>query len=93
MNDELIGGVQAFAIIATILLASGLGAVLLRGLWRWIERGTAPAPAGDLEELKARVAELEADRGRVAELEERVDFAERLLADRERVPERLGDGA
>jgi hypothetical protein len=93
MNEDLIGGVQAFAIIATILLAGGLGVVLLRGLWRWIERGTAPTPSGDLDELRARVAELEAERGRVAELEERVDFAERLLAERERTPERLGGGS
>lgn len=92
MNGDLLAGVQAFAAIASILFAGGLGAVLLRGLWRWIERGTAATPGGDLEELKARVAELEAERGRVAELEERVDFAERLLADRERVPERLGNG-
>jgi hypothetical protein len=92
MNNEVLGGVQAFAAIAAILFAGGLGAVLLRGLWRWIERGTA-APSGDLDELRARVAELESERGRMAELEERVDFAERLLADRERVPERLGGGA
>lgn len=79
MNGDLLAGVQAFAAIALILFFGGLGAVLLRGLYRWIERGTSGG-AGDLEELRQRVAELEAERGRVAELEERVDFAERLLA-------------
>ena len=38
--------------------------------------------AGDMDELRQRVAELEAERGHVAELSERVDFAERLLAQR-----------
>ena len=43
----------------------------------------------ELDELRARVAELEQGQARVQELEERVDFAERLLAQRE--PERLAD--
>jgi hypothetical protein len=34
----------------------------------------------ELAELRQRLGELEAQQGRVAELEERVDFAERLLA-------------
>ena len=38
--------------------------------------------ASEVDELRARVAELEAERGHVAELAERVDFAERLLAQR-----------
>jgi hypothetical protein len=38
--------------------------------------------ASEVDELRARVAELEAERGYVAELAERVDFAERLLAQR-----------
>jgi hypothetical protein len=33
-----------------------------------------------LEEMRQRLGELEAQQARVAELEERVDFAERLLA-------------
>jgi tetrahydromethanopterin S-methyltransferase subunit G len=38
--------------------------------------------------LQARVTELEAEHERLAEIEERLDFAERLLA-RQRDPERL----
>lgn len=50
---------------------------------RTIGRGSGPAP-GALQEhvdaLEARVAQLEAEHDRVLELEERVDFAERMLA-------------
>ena len=42
-----------------------------------------------MEELERRVVELEAGQQRVAELEERLDFAERLLA-KQRDAERLG---
>jgi uncharacterized coiled-coil protein SlyX len=38
-------------------------------------------------ELESRVAELSADQLRIAELEERLDFAERLLAQRHDAPE------
>ena len=57
------------------------------------------AESGELEPIKARLAELEAAQGasgaleqtdrRLAELEERVDFAERLLIKSERRPEQL----
>ncbi len=61
-----------------------------RALGRWIEGKVGRSAGPELEELSARVAELEA-RGpitgetdlvarRLAELEERVDFTERLLA-------------
>ena len=33
----------------------------------------------EIDELRLRVGELEADRGRLIEVEERLDFAERLL--------------
>ena len=51
-----------------------------RAIWIKGEPGKlAPELQGQVEALEARVAELEADRERMAELEERVDFAERLL--------------
>lgn len=46
---------------------------------------------GELDDLHARVAGGEALQQRVAELEERLDFAERLLSQR-REAERLGRG-
>jgi hypothetical protein len=36
----------------------------------------------EVDELRQRVVELEAEHGRMQELEERVDFAERMLAQR-----------
>ena len=61
------------------------GAVALIGVGvKRLER-SAPdgaALAGELAELRERVAEGEGLRERVLELEERLDFAERLLAQR-----------
>jgi hypothetical protein len=67
---------------------------LMRAIARRIEgRATAPDPAlrGELEELKVRLSEVEHMQHRVAELEDRVDFAERLLAQR-READRVGPG-
>ena len=78
--------------IATIVAITGiLGFVALgpigRALARRIE-GKAVDPGG-LHELRDRLADLEGVRSHVAELEERLDFAERLLAQRSE-PARLG---
>jgi flagellar biosynthesis/type III secretory pathway M-ring protein FliF/YscJ len=65
-----------------------LGLVALIVLWpvmvalaRRIERrgGEDPALRGEVEELRHRLADVEASQGRIADLEERLDFAERLL--------------
>lgn len=63
-------------------------ALLLYPLMRAIARRIEGAGRGDpnllaeVEGLRARVAELDALQHRLSELEERVDFAERLLAQR-----------
>lgn len=74
------GEIIQLGVVATLLaFGAGFGLVVLRLIWKRTDR-----PAGlvsvDMQELQTRVAELEAERGRIAELEERVDFAERLLA-------------
>ena len=51
-------------------------------------RSTGEVQAERVAELESRVAELESQQGRVLELEERLDFAERLLA-QERGPARI----
>jgi hypothetical protein len=51
-----------------------------RALRRRTELDTESAPARQIAELEDRVAELEAVQGRMLELEERLDFAERMLA-------------
>jgi len=59
---------------------------LFRAIGRRIEGRTAdPALQREVEELRERVRDLEAGQGRYAELEERLDFAERLLAQRREV--------
>lgn len=51
-----------------------------RAIWVKGEPGKAgPELQQRVEMLEGQVAELEADRARLAELEERLDFAERLL--------------
>lgn len=56
---------------------------------RWLDaksRRDAAVPSEELHKLQREVDELRALPGRLAELEERLDFAERLLArERERV--------
>ncbi|MGH7516676.1 MAG: hypothetical protein ACREOC_04280 [Gemmatimonadales bacterium] len=62
-----------------------------RAVGRLIE-GPKRGPAADdpvVHDLRARVEQLEAERGRIAELEERIDFAERMLA-QQREPGRIG---
>ena len=53
-----------------------------RGLATLPPESTAEVEASRLFDLEQRVADLEAAHDRILELEERVDFAERLLAQR-----------
>ena len=78
-----------FMLTMTLILGAGVVLILRgpvgRALARRIEgqSGVAEQLAGRVEELESRIAELEQDRARTAELEERVDFAERLIARQE----------
>lgn len=83
-----------FLIVVAVLAAATIILYpLIRGIARRIEgRGGMDAEArAELQELRERVSRLEEGHPRMTELEERVDFAERLLAQRE--PERLRGGA
>lgn len=87
---------QVTLLIAVAFLAASAVVLypLMRALGRRLEgrAGTSdPAVLNELEQLRQRVAELEGMQHRVMELEERVDFAERLLSQR-REPERLPRG-
>lgn len=81
-------------VLIVIAVVAGCVAVLyplMRALGRRIEGRTAAADStlrGEVDQLQSRVGELEALHHRVMELEERVDFAERLLSQR-REAERL----
>lgn len=82
-----------FGIAMTIAGAYGF-VMLARAFTRRLEGGTrsnAPLLA-ELDDLRARVTDSERLEGRMAELEERLDFAERMLA-QQRDPERLSGGS
>ena len=55
---------------------------IVRAIGRRIEGAGAANPAvlGELEDLRGRIHELEAGQTRMAEIEDRLDFAERMLA-------------
>lgn len=76
---------QVVAIIA-IAMVAGVALVLYplaRALARRLEgRGAGNELLQQVDELRERVRDLEASQHRVAELEERLDFTERLLAQR-----------
>ena len=79
MSDPGLG-----VVIPVVAIVMGLVAIL-RPIVHVLARrlgGQASDPGlpAELDELRARVAESEQLQGRVAELEERLDFAERLLA-------------
>ena len=84
---------KTIAIVAVMVAAfiSALLYPLVRAYARRLE-GSAPnaAMGEELKEINARLVELQQGQARMAELEERLDFAERLLAQgRERDPARL----
>lgn len=65
---------------------------LMRAIGRRLEgKTTNPALQSDVDQLRHRLTEVESIQHRVMELEERVDFAERMLSQR-RETERLGGG-
>ncbi|MHB1328779.1 MAG: hypothetical protein ACYC2K_11315 [Gemmatimonadales bacterium] len=75
-EEVLIAGVM----IIGIIVAGIVFGPLIRAYARRIEgKGVDAQLAGEVDHLRARVAELESVQHRVAELEERVDFSERLL--------------
>lgn len=89
---------EVFLITLTLVGGTFLGWKLLVPLVHALARRLEGKPAGadpaELTELRGRVQELEAQQGRVYELEERLDFAERLLSqqrDQARLP--AGDEA
>jgi hypothetical protein len=82
MLSLVVAGSAGFVLI-------GLGSALVKRLGPKVEGSEMPA-SPQVEQLEARIAELEHVASRVMELEERVDFAERMLA-QHRAPGRIGD--
>lgn len=82
------------------LIGFAMGGSVLYGVYRTVNQSLerrhelrlseGPGGSAQMRQLEERVADLEAHLGRVAELEERLDFAERVLAKEGRGP-LLGD--
>jgi Tfp pilus assembly protein PilO len=68
---------MVIAILATTLLIAW---PLVRALARRLEGGATKELLAELDGLRGRVQQLEEGQARLGELEERVDFAERMLA-------------
>ena len=87
-------GVTALIAVAFFAACAFVLYPLMRAIGRRIEGragGSDPALRAEVEQLRGRLGEVEALQHRVMELEERVDFAERLLAQR-READRLPGG-
>lgn len=82
------------AVLTLLIIVGGIVLYpLIRAYARRIEgRGQEPAMLEEVQELRDRVAELEQSVSRMHELEERVDFAERMMT-QQSDRARLGDGA
>jgi hypothetical protein len=83
--------------LVLMIVLAGLAATviilwpIMRAFGRRLEGkgGADPALRAEVEQLHARIGEVDGLHTRVAELEERLDFAERLLAQAQQ-PARLG---
>jgi len=91
------GVLKFFGVMMAIAAAGATGYLLIavaNVLARKLEGGRAAELAeleSEMAELRARLDEADAARNRIAELEERLDFAERLLTQQREAP-RLGAG-
>jgi Tfp pilus assembly protein PilO len=87
-------GMSTGGIVMVVLLVTAAITIIcwpiVRALARRLEgrAGLSPALQEDLEDMHHRLAELDGLQQRVSELEERLDFAERMLA-QPREPDRL----
>jgi hypothetical protein len=80
--------------VAMVILAASTAALGLRMFLGRRNRPATPAPRGQevLQDLDDRLYELEQERARLHELEERVDFAERMLVSEREKRARLEEG-
>lgn len=84
---------QVFVLVFLAMIAGAVIILwpLMRALGRRLEgRVGDPALRAEMDDLRSRMLDVEGQQVRIAELEERVDFAERLLAQSHDKP-RIGD--
>lgn len=79
MDPGTLSAIQGFAAIALILV--GVATALTGLRWVWLRSGRPKAVEGPASgEWRDSMGRLEENEHRLAELEERLDFAERMLA-------------
>ena len=87
MSSNNVAIVSVFGIAAALAVVMVLRPVISAWARRIGGEAANPALAAELAEIRERLAELEKPNARLQELEERLDFAERVLAQRnERAP-------
>jgi Tfp pilus assembly protein PilO len=77
--ESVIKLIVAITAAVAIPVAAYAAIVAIRAIRIKPPRSEPDGGTGEVESLRARVAELEAMRDRMLELEERLDFAERML--------------
>ena len=87
----VMGTIFIFAVAGTVVLRGPLGRALARAIELRVGGGRPPEDEARVAQLEQRVAELDAGQTRLGDLEERVDFAERMLI-RQDAPVRLPGG-
>jgi hypothetical protein len=80
MNPDILEFMAVVATVATVGLGGYTAIRVLNIMLRRMEGKGAAGHEGELDDLRARVEQLEAERVHLVELEERVDFTERVLA-------------
>ncbi len=82
--------VLVMIVLAALLATTVILWPIMRALGRRMENrgGSDPALRAEVQQVSQRLAEVDAMQARIGELEERLDFAERLLA-QAREPDRL----
>jgi hypothetical protein len=89
---QMVGPLEEDSAVAFVIALS-LGLLAWRRARALRRQEAAPAESGRVAELEARVSELEQAQDRLIELEERLDFAERMLVrQREQEAARLAPG-
>jgi len=80
VDPDVLSFMAVMASLATVGLGGYTAIRVVNIVLRRLEGKGGSALDGELDELRARVEQLEAERAHLLELEERVDFTERVLA-------------
>lgn len=95
MDDVL----KLFGVMVAIMSAGGVGYFIIAVANTVVRRLNARTPVesqqleAEMADIRSRLDDAEAARGRIAELEERLDFAERMLAQQREHSRLPGGGA